>query len=75
MFRWLAGNSSHKLDIMAQYWQLIAHPDDPRSGDYGYSEENMQSFGSYDGSSVYKSIEDAADRDVKIRYMSQLLFF
>ncbi|KAI3514794.1 hypothetical protein L1887_13496 [Cichorium endivia] len=26
VFRWLAGNSSHNLDIMAQYWQLIARP-------------------------------------------------
>ncbi|KAI3772674.1 hypothetical protein L6452_03865 [Arctium lappa] len=69
VFRWLAGNSSHKLDIMAQYWQLIAHPNDPRSGDYGYSKENMESFGSGDGSSVYKSIEDAADRDVNIRLL------
>lgn len=69
MFRWLAGNSSDKLDIMAQYWQLIAQPNDPRSGDYGYSEESMKNFGSGDGSSVYKSIEDAADRDVNVRYI------
>ncbi|CAI9297646.1 unnamed protein product [Lactuca saligna] len=69
VFRWLAGNSSDKLDIMAQYWQLIAQPDDPRSGDYGYSAESMKNFGSGDGSSVYKSIEDAADRDVNVRLL------
>ncbi|XP_076955352.1 uncharacterized protein LOC143630151 [Bidens hawaiensis] len=69
VLRWLAGNSSHNLDIMAQYWQLIAHPDDPRSGDYGYSKEDMRKFGSGVGSGVYKSIEDAADRDVNIRLL------
>ncbi|KAL4571737.1 hypothetical protein LXL04_018502 [Taraxacum kok-saghyz] len=69
VFRWLAGNSSDNLDIMAQYWQLIAQPNDTRSGDYGYSEENMKNFGSDEGSSVYKSIEDAADRDVDVRLL------
>lgn len=68
MLRWLAGNASHNLDIMAQYWQLVAHPDEPNSGDYGYSKENMSSFGSNDGLSVYKSIEEAADRNVNVRY-------
>ncbi|KAL4563175.1 hypothetical protein LXL04_027211 [Taraxacum kok-saghyz] len=34
VFRWLAGNSSDNLDIMAQYWQGIAQPNDTRSGDY-----------------------------------------
>ncbi|KVH88803.1 Phospholipase D/Transphosphatidylase [Cynara cardunculus var. scolymus] len=63
VFRWLDGNSSHILELMAQYLQLIAHPNDPRSGDYGYSKENMQSFGSTESSSVYKSIEDVVDRD------------
>ncbi|KAL4564387.1 hypothetical protein LXL04_028451 [Taraxacum kok-saghyz] len=31
VFRWLAGNSSDNLDIMAQYWQGIAQPNDTRS--------------------------------------------
>ena len=53
---------------MAQYWQLIAQPNDTRSGDYGYSEENMMNFGSDEGSSVYKSIEDAADREFENLY-------
>ncbi|XP_071688301.1 uncharacterized protein [Rutidosis leptorrhynchoides] len=70
VFRWLAGNSSHKLDIMTQMWQLIARPDDPRSGDYGYSEYNMHNFGSNEGLSVYKSIQDATDRGINIRYIS-----
>lgn len=60
---------------MAQYWQLIAHPDDPRSGDYGYSKEDMRIFGSGVGSSVYKSIEDAADRGINIRYILHFFFF
>lgn len=70
VFRWLAGNSTTKLDIMAQYWQLVAGSDNPLSGDYGYSKEEMESFGAEDGSSVYKAIEDAADRNVKLRFRS-----
>ncbi|CAO2820398.1 unnamed protein product [Amaranthus hypochondriacus] len=69
VFRWLAGNSTTKLDIMAQYWQLVAGSDNPLSGDYGYSKEEMESFGAEDGSSVYKAIEDAADRNVKLRLL------
>lgn len=72
MFRWLAQNSSHKLDIIAQYWQLNAQPKDPRSGDYGYSKADMRRFGAAQGSQVYKAIEDAADRNVSIRYNTQL---
>ncbi|XP_057539201.1 uncharacterized protein LOC130817486 isoform X5 [Amaranthus tricolor] len=69
VFRWLAGNSTKKLDIMAQYWQLVAGSDNSLSGDYGYSKEEMESFGAEDGSSVYKAIEDAADRNVKLRLL------
>ena len=72
VFRWLAQNSSHKLDIIAQYWQLNAQPEDPRSGDYGYSKADMSRFGAAQGSQVYKAIEDAADRNVSIRYNTQL---
>lgn len=68
MFRWLAGNSSKQLDIMAQYWQLIANSSDSRSGDYGYSGADMHRFGANEGLSVYKAIENAADRNVQIRY-------
>lgn len=69
VFQWLAGNSSHKLDIIAQYWQLIAHLDDPRSGDYGYSKDAMLHFGANKGLAVYRAIENAADRNVSIRYV------
>lgn len=67
VFRWLAGNSTKKLDIITQYWQLIAGPDDPRSGDYGYSRSDMLRFGADLGRGVYKAIEDAADRGVTVR--------
>lgn len=69
VFKWLANNSTEKLDIIAQYWQLVAHPDDPRSGDYGYSKEDMQRFGADEGLAVYKALEDAANRDVDIRLL------
>lgn len=69
VFRWLAGNSSWSLDIIAQYWQLIAHPEDPRSGDYGYSNDDMLRFEANDGFEVYRALEDAADRDVNIRLL------
>ncbi|KAM3711287.1 hypothetical protein ACJW31_01G097100 [Castanea mollissima] len=62
VFQWLAGNSSKRLDIIAQYWELLAAPNDPRSGDYGYSKVNMQEFGAKEGYDVYKAIENAADR-------------
>ncbi|KAK4757770.1 hypothetical protein SAY87_019071 [Trapa incisa] len=69
VFQWLAGNSSHKLDIIAQYWQLVAHPDDPHSGDYGYSEDSMLQFGAKEGLAVYRAIEDAANRNVSMRLL------
>lgn len=67
VFKWLAYNSTDKLDIIAQYWQLKAHPEDSRSGDYGYSKDDMQRFGAHQGFSVYTALENAADRDVDIR--------
>lgn len=73
MFKWLAGNSTERLDIIAQYWQLRAHPNDPRSGDYGYSKSDMQRFGAPVGSQVYKAIDDAADRNVSIRHVFRFL--
>lgn len=69
VFRWLAGNSSRSLDIIAQYWQLIAHPQDPRSGDYGYSKDEMQRFGANEGFEVYKALEIAADRNISVRFL------
>ncbi|KAF8017566.1 hypothetical protein BT93_H2674 [Corymbia citriodora subsp. variegata] len=69
VLRWLAGNSTKKLDIIAQYWQLNASPDDPSSGDYGYFQSDMLRFGADLGRGVYKAIEDAADRNVTIRLL------
>lgn len=73
VFRWLAGNSSQRLDMLVQYWQLVAQPDDPRSGDYGYSKDDMKRFGANEGFGVYKALENAADRNVRIRYRYSIL--
>lgn len=68
MFRWLARNSSERLDIIAQYWQFVANPEDPQSGDFGYSKQDMKKFGAHQGASVYSAIDDAANRNLTIRY-------
>ncbi|EFH48398.1 predicted protein [Arabidopsis lyrata subsp. lyrata] len=70
VFQWLANNSTRSLDIIAQYWQLLANPKDPRSGDFGYSDSDLQRFGANLGSLVYKSIDNAANRNVSIRLLS-----
>ncbi|PON99234.1 Phospholipase D-like domain containing protein [Trema orientale] len=70
VLRWLAGNSSRRLDIIAQYWQLVASPEDPNSGDYGYSKKDMLRFGAEQGADVYKALEKAADHNVSIRLLS-----
>nr|DAD45270.1 TPA_asm: hypothetical protein HUJ06_003500 [Nelumbo nucifera] len=75
VFRWLAGNSTRRLDIIAQYWQLLAHPDDPQSGDYGYSKSSMKHFGADDGFTVYSAIESAADRRVNMRILQHSGFY
>lgn len=67
VLKWLASNSTERLDVIAQYWQLVAHPEDPRSGDFGYSKEDLQRFGAQEGASVYSALENAADRNVTIR--------
>lgn len=67
VLQWLAGNSSKSLDIIAQYWQLVPHPADPRSGDYGYSKEDLLRFGANEGLKVYKALENAANRKLPIR--------
>ncbi|MQL90269.1 hypothetical protein Taro_022869 [Colocasia esculenta] len=67
VLKWLARNSTKSLDIIAQYWQLLAQPENPRSGDYGYSHADMERFGAGVGREVYKSLVDAADRMVDIR--------
>ncbi|KAK9027175.1 hypothetical protein V6N11_067018 [Hibiscus sabdariffa] len=69
VFKWLAYNSTDNLDVIAQYWQLKANPEDSRSGDYGYSKADMHRFGADQGSDVYTALEHAADRDVDIRLL------
>ncbi|KAE8701583.1 BTB/POZ domain-containing protein NPY1-like [Hibiscus syriacus] len=69
VFKWLAYNSTENLDIIAQYWQLKANPEDSRSGDYGYSNADMRRFGADQGFDVYTALENAADRDVDIRLL------
>lgn len=71
---WMAGNSTEKLEVIAQYWQLVAQPGDPRSGDFGYSEADMRRFGAGEGLRVYKALEEAADRHVHIRCSVFMLF-
>lgn len=75
VFKWLAGNSSQTLDITTQYWQLRAQPENPLSGDYGYSEGDLHKFGAQEGYNVYKALESAADRRVSIRYCFQLVWW
>jgi phospholipase D3/4 len=67
VLQWLSGNATENLDILAQYWQLLAQPKNPKSGDYGFSESDMARFGADEGLRVYKALENAADRKVKIR--------
>ncbi|URD72193.1 hypothetical protein MUK42_33757 [Musa troglodytarum] len=61
-FQWLAGNATKRLDIIAQYWQLLAQSENPESGDYGFSAEEMEVFGEDEGRAVYRYLADAADR-------------
>ncbi|KAK3134224.1 hypothetical protein QOZ80_6AG0546560 [Eleusine coracana subsp. coracana] len=67
VLQWLSGNATKNLDILAQYWQFIAQPKNPKSGDYGFSESDMTRFGADEGLRVYKALENAADRKIKIR--------
>ncbi|KAL6603741.1 hypothetical protein ACP70R_044102 [Stipagrostis hirtigluma subsp. patula] len=67
VLQWLSGNATKNLDIIAQYWQFLAQPKNPKSGDYGFSETEMTRFGADEGLRVYKALENAADRKIKIR--------
>ncbi|KAJ1703574.1 hypothetical protein LUZ63_003353 [Rhynchospora breviuscula] len=67
VLQWLAGNATKSLDLTVQYWELLAGPNDSNSGDYGYSEAEMKKFGADVGREVYKSLVNAADRNVDIR--------
>ncbi|KAL5710596.1 phospholipase D [Ranunculus cassubicifolius] len=46
-----------------------AQPDNPNSGDYGYSQEQLDQLGANLGLQVYQSVENAADRNVAIRIL------
>ncbi|KEH35900.1 putative phospholipase D [Medicago truncatula] len=70
VLRWMAENSTRRLDVIAQYWQLLASSDDPRSGDYGYTQDQMHKFGAHQGAAVYQALDAAADRNVNIRLLS-----
>ena len=74
VFHWLAQNSSHKLDIIALYWQLNAQPEDPRSGDHGYSKADISRFSAAQGSQVYKAI-DFRGRRLTTSFLLNVLFF
>ncbi|KAL6873404.1 hypothetical protein ACP4OV_013486 [Aristida adscensionis] len=67
VLQWLSGNATKSLDILAQYWQLLAQPNNPKSGDYGFSKDDMTRFGANEGLRVYKALENAAVRKIKIR--------
>lgn len=68
VLRWLAGNATQKgLDVTAQYWELEAELRNPRSGEYGFSEQEMERFGASAGKAVYESLLAAADRGIPIR--------
>jgi phospholipase D3/4 len=69
VLQWLAGNATKSLDMTVQYWELLAEPNNSKSGDYGYSEAEMKNFGADVGHRVFKSLVDAANRNVDIRYV------
>nr|CAB3471008.1 unnamed protein product [Digitaria exilis] len=62
VLQWLSGNATKSLDILAQYWQFLAQPNNPKSGDYGFTDSDMKRFGADEGRRVYKALENAADR-------------
>ncbi|KAG8098952.1 hypothetical protein GUJ93_ZPchr0013g34222 [Zizania palustris] len=53
VLRWLSGNATNNLSILAQYWQLLAQPKNLKSGDSGYSENDMVRFRDEEGHWVY----------------------
>ena len=67
VLQWLAGNATKSLDITAQYWELLAQPSNPESGDYGYTPEQLEAFGAPVGQAVYNSLNATAERGVPIR--------
>jgi phospholipase D3/4 len=73
VLQWLSGNATESLDILAQYWQFLAQPKNPKSGEYGFSKSDMKRFGADEGLRVYKALKNAADRKIKIRQVLLLL--
>nr|ACG43382.1 hypothetical protein [Zea mays] len=73
VLQWLSGNATKSLDILAQYWQFLPQPNNPKSGDYGFSKSDMRRFGADEGRRVYKALENAADRKIKIRIVQRLV--
>nr|CAB3468576.1 unnamed protein product [Digitaria exilis] len=73
VLQWLSGNATKNLDILAQYWQFLAQPNNPKSGDYGFTDNDMKRFGADEGRRVYKALENAADRKIKIRQELDLI--
>ncbi|KAJ4748054.1 Phospholipase D Z [Rhynchospora pubera] len=67
VLQWLAGNATKSLDLTVQYWELLAEPNNSKSGDYGFSDADMKKFGADVGRQVYQSLVNAADRNVPIR--------
>jgi hypothetical protein len=67
VFQWIAGNATKSLDLLVQYWELLAQPNNSQSGDYGYSAEDMERFGTSVGQAVYRSLDAAAGRGIKMR--------
>lgn len=67
VLNWLAGNATQSLDLTVQYWQFLAQPNDNQSGDYGFSQAEMDHFGAPVGASVFKSLEEVADRGIPLR--------
>jgi phospholipase D3/4 len=49
VLQWLSGNATESLDILAQYWQFLAQPKNPKSGEYGFSKSDMKRFGADEG--------------------------
>ncbi|OEL27793.1 Phospholipase D Z [Dichanthelium oligosanthes] len=72
VLQWLSGNATKSLDILAQYWQFLAQPNNPKSGDYGYSDSDMKRFGADVGRQVYKALENAADRRRNVQNVTLL---
>ncbi|KAJ7538622.1 hypothetical protein O6H91_11G057000 [Diphasiastrum complanatum] len=75
VLQWLAANATEGLDISSQYWQLLAQPDNPVSGDYGFGQAKMNHFGAPVGKAVFDALDAAAARGIPIRIIQHSGFF